>query len=41
MYKSEVRTHKIEVIGFDDTFKPRMPNARVEFAITDDFSDLD
>lgn len=42
MYKSEVRTHKIEIVGFDETFKPRsFSNEKVEFSITDDFSDLD
>jgi len=42
MYKCEVRTQKIEVIGFDDTFKPRQPNnVKVEFTLTDDFSDLE
>ena len=41
MYKSEVRTHKIEIVGFDDTFKPRsFGGEKVEFSLTDDFSDL-
>jgi len=39
LYKTEIRTHKIEVIGFDDTFVPRT-QGKVEFSITDDFSDL-
>lgn len=34
----EIVTKNIEVIGFDDTFKPR---ERVEFTVVDDFSDLD
>lgn len=40
LYKAEVRTTRIEVIGFDDTFKPRSTE-KVEFSVVDDFSDLD
>lgn len=37
IYKTEIRTKNVEVIGFDSSYKPK---AKVEFAITDDFSDL-
>jgi len=39
-YKTEVRTTKIEVIGFDADFKPR-ESKKLEFSLTDDFSDLE
>lgn len=40
LHKAEIRTQKIEVIGFDDTYVPRNNTGKVEFSITDDFSDL-
>jgi len=39
-YVTEIRTQRVEVIGFDSTFTPAQKNTS-EFHVVDDFSDLE